>query len=86
MSILQALSANYQILTLAQQNVLWEDIRHLRERMRFKLSVIKFCELEAIDYDISDDGEIISSDDRVEEYIDRCLSDEMIQDMNSWRY
>jgi len=50
------------------------------------LSVIKFCELEAIDYDISDDGEIISSDDRVEEYIDRCLSDEMIQDMNSWRY
>lgn len=87
MSILETLNAQElvvgQELTLAKQKNLWEDIRFLKKRMAFNLSVIAFCERNAIDYDITSDGEISSDDDRVEEYIDQVLSDQMRRDIES---
>lgn len=87
MSMLETLNTQELIagqeLTLAKQNILWENIRYLRKRMNFNLSIIKFCEREVIDYDITSNGEVTSTDDRVEQYIDQILSYEMRRDIES---
>ena len=86
MSILYTINAvkSGQILNEYRIKSLEDDLRHLRHRMDFRLLLIKFCEQEAIDYSITDDGEIICDDERFGEFVNSTHRDEYMGTRHQW--